>query len=85
MLVLLVLLVLWDIPAAELAQAACLRPRSFPSIRTGHRLPHPRTRTSLIRAAACFVRDWLQAGDLAPPTDDLAACPAYIDHLQRDP
>ncbi len=74
----LVLPVLRDVPAATLAAATGLHPRSVPAVRNGHRAPHPRTRAVLARAAADFARCRLGERGVLPPADGLAACAAYL-------
>lgn len=79
----LVLPVLHNVPAAALAAAAGLHPRSVPAIRNGRRRPHPRTREALTRAAADYARERLREQGMALPADDLIACAEHLRSQSR--
>jgi len=75
----LVLPVLRQIPAKELADATGLAVSTVKAARNGHTNPHGRNREVLTRAAAAFGRLELRTQGLEPPADDLAACATYLE------
>ncbi|MDQ3780851.1 MAG: hypothetical protein M3354_09945 [Chloroflexota bacterium] len=74
----LVLPVLRDVPAVQLAEASGLHPRSIPAIQNGHRTPQLGTRAALARTAAEFARERLRERRMRVPVDDLASCAADL-------
>ena len=74
----LVLPVLGQVPAKQLAAAVGLLERSVKAIRNGHSKPRAQHRVALIRAAADFARARLRAHGTVPPADDLAVCAAHL-------
>lgn len=74
----LVLPVLKQIPAKQLADATGLAVSTVKAARHGRTHPHGRNRQVLIQAAAAFAREQLQELDIPAPTDDLTACAALV-------
>ena len=74
----LVLPVLKQMLAKQIADATGLAVSTVKAARNGHTNPHGRNRQALIRAAAAFARQRLLERGLEPPADDLACCAAYL-------
>lgn len=74
----LVLPVLKQMPASQLAEATGLAMSTIKAARNGHTDPHPLNRQALIGAAADFARVRLRDLGIPHPTDDLACCAAYL-------
>ncbi len=74
----LVLPVVKQIPAKQLADATGLAVSTVKAARKGHTSPHERNRKTLVRVAAAFAREHLHEEGIAPPSDDLAVCAAYL-------
>lgn len=81
----LVLPVLRDVPARRLSEETGLAVTTVKAARNGRTAPLGRTRAALTRVAATFTRERMGELGLSRPTDDLAACAAFLDaHLDRD-
>ena len=74
----LVLPVLKQIPANQLAAESGLAVSTVKAARNGHTIPHGRNQQALIQAAAAFVRQRLRKFDIPSSTDDLACCAAFL-------
>lgn len=74
----LVLPVLRQIPAKQLAKQTGLAVSTVKAARNGHTNPQGRNRVLLTRTAATFARKRLQEVGLAAPARDLAACAAWV-------
>ncbi len=70
--------ILCQMPRAVLAQQTGLSVRSIAALRNGHARPHQQHQQTLARAAADFPREQLRAMGQPVPSDDLAACAAYL-------
>jgi hypothetical protein len=68
----LVLPVLKQVPAKQLAEATGLAVSTVKAARNGRTHPHGRNRQALIHAAAVFSRERLREFGIPSPTDDLA-------------
>src|ERR1700751_2713271 len=69
------------ITRAELARQTGVSERFIQMLRNGSkRRPSPTVQANLTRAAADYVREKLGAN---PPTDDIAACAAYLRRLSE--
>jgi hypothetical protein len=75
----LVLPVLKNIPANELAVATGLSVRSVKAARNGRTEPRVTHRARFTAAAGAFSRDLLQRADHCPPREDLTACAVYLE------
>lgn len=80
----LVLPVLRDCPTKEIAEGVKLDPTAVRRIQAGRCVPHPAHQLALLAFAAARARSTLRGWGVAPPTDDLACCAAYLDaRIQR--
>ena len=73
-----VLPVLKQIPANQLAEATGLAVSTVKAARNGHTAPQGGNRQALVHAAVTFARERLRALDIPAPAEDLACCAAYL-------
>ncbi len=74
----LVLPVLKHIPAKQLVEETGLAMSTVKATRNGHTVPRDRNRETLAQTATKYAREQLRAQGVEPPTDDLAACAAFL-------
>jgi len=75
----LVLPVLRDCPALEIAERVKLDPTAVRRIQSGRSVPRSAHKAALLAFAAERVRNALQEWGIILPTGDLACCATYID------
>lgn len=74
----LVLPVLKQVPAKQLAETTGLAVSTIKAARNGHTKPHDRNRQALVQAATAFARERLREFDILPPADDVACCATFL-------
>jgi hypothetical protein len=67
-------------PRPQLATETGLDRSTLTRLRNGHTRPQPAHRAMLTRIAGVFAQDQLAASGQAVPSEDLAACAAWLAH-----